>query len=223
MKPLLILDLDGTLVDSLTGIAASLNHSLAAHHQASHPQSAVRNFVGDGVAMLVKRALGEMQQPSLATAVVESFKQHYAANWQSGTHAYAGITEALEALDRAGYPLAVLSNKPHAFTTTMTARVFPTIKFAAVLGQRDGIPQKPEPTGALEIAKIANRTAQDCIVIGDSTMDLETAQRAGMRAIAVTWGYHDRERLIEAGASHLIDHPNQLNAAWIVSRLDLDS
>ncbi len=220
MKPLLILDLDGTLVDSLTGIAASLNHSLAEHDQVTHPPSAVRNFVGDGVVMLVKRALGEAHESTLAASVIDSFKQHYDANWQSGTHAYEGITEALEALIEAGYPLAVLSNKPHAFTTAMTARVFPTIKFAAVLGQRDGIPHKPEPQGALEIAKLAGRAPQDCIVIGDSTMDLETARRAGMRAIAVTWGYHDRNRLIEAGATHMIDHPNQLNAACIASRLD---
>ena len=220
MKPLLILDLDGTLVDSLAGISASLNHSLAAHHQATHPPSAVRNFVGDGVTMLVKRALDETQDSFLVTAVVESFKQHYAANWLSGTHAYAGVPEALEALTQAGYPLAVLSNKPHAFTIAMTSRVFPTIKFTTVLGQRDGVPQKPEPQGALEIAKIANRLARDCIVIGDSTIDLETAHRACMRAIAVTWGYHDRERLIEAGASLLIDHPNQLNAACITSWLD---
>jgi phosphoglycolate phosphatase len=220
VKPLLIFDLDGTLVDSLTGIAASLNHSLAEHDQASHPPSEVRNFVGDGVVMLVKRALGEAHEPTLAASVVDSFKQHYDANWQSGTHPYTGITEALEALNQAGYPLAVLSNKPHAFTTAMTARVFPTIKFTAILGQRDGIPHKPEPQGALEIAKIADRTPNDCIIIGDSTMDLETARRAGMRAIAVTWGYHDCDRLIEAGASQLIDRPDQLNAACITSRLD---
>lgn len=220
MKPLLILDLDGTLVDSLTGITASLNHSLAEHNQATHPPSAVRNFVGDGVVMLVRRALGEAHEPTLAASIIDSFKKHYDASWQNGTHAYEGITEALETLIETDYPLAVLSNKPHAFTTAMTARVFPEIKFAAVLGQRDGIPHKPEPQGALEIAKMTGYAPQDCIVIGDSTMDLETARRAGMRAIAVTWGYHDRNRLIEAGATHMIDHPNQLNAACIASRLD---
>ena len=220
MKPLLILDLDGTLVDSLTGIAASLNHSLAEYKHATHPPSAVRNFVGDGVVMLVKRALGETHEPTLATSIIDSFKGHYDANWQSGTRAYEGITEALESLNEAGYPLAVLSNKPHAFTTAMAQRVFPTIEFAAVLGQRDGVPHKPEPQGALEIAKMTGHAPLDCIVIGDSTMDLETARRAGMRAIAVTWGYHDRERLIEAGATHMIDHPHELNAACIASRLD---
>lgn len=220
MKALLILDLDGTLVDSLKGIAASLNHSLAEHNQATHPPSAVRNFVGDGVVMLVKRALGEPHEPTLAASVIDSFKAHYDANWQNGTHPYEGITEALEALSEAGYPLAVLSNKPHAFTVAMTARLFPTIKFAAVLGQRDGIPHKPEPQGALEIANMTNHAPKDCIVIGDSTMDLETARRAGMRAVAVTWGYHDRKRLIEAGATHMIDHPQELDAACITSRLD---
>jgi len=220
VKPLLILDLDGTLVDSLKGIAASLNYSLTAHGQSSHLPSAVRNFVGDGVIMLVKRALGNAENPSLTASVVDGFKHHYDANWQNGTRPYEGITEALKSLGRDGYPLAVLSNKPHAFTTTMTARMFPTIKFAAVLGQCDGTPHKPDPHGALEIAKIAGRSPQECIVIGDSTMDLETARRAGMQAIGVTWGYHDRQRLIESGASHLIDHPHQLNAANIASRLD---
>ena len=220
MKPLLIIDLDGTLIDSLKGIAASLNHSLMANGQTGHPPSAVRNFVGDGVVMLVKRALGNEGNPSLTASVIDGFKHHYDANWHNGTLPYEGITEALETLNQAGYPLAVLSNKPHAFTTAMTARMFPTIKFAAVLGQRDGIPHKPEPHGALEIAKIADRQPEECIVIGDSTMDLETAQRAGMQAIGVTWGYHDRERLIEGGATRLIDHPHQLNPATITSRLD---
>jgi phosphoglycolate phosphatase len=220
VKPLLIIDLDGTLVDSLTGIAASLNHSLAEHNQVTHPPSAVRNFVGDGVVMLVKRALGETHETTLTASVIDSFKEHYDANWQSGTHPYEGITEALESLSEAGYPLAVLSNKPHAFTIAMTARVFPTIKFAAVLGQRDGIPHKPEPQGALEIANMIGHAPQDCIIIGDSTTDLETARRAGMRAIAVTWGYHDRKRLIAAGATHMIDHPHELNAECITSRLD---
>ncbi len=223
MKPLLIFDLDGTLVDSLAGIAASLNHSLAKHGQATHPPSAVRNFVGDGVVMLVKRSLGKAHDPFLAESLIDDFKRHYDSHWQNGTHAYVGINDALETLAQSGFPLAVLSNKPHAFTTAMTARVFPTIKFAAVLGQRDGIPQKPEPHGALEIARIVDRTPQECVIIGDSTMDLETAHRAGMRAIAVTWGYHDRERLIEAGADQMIDHPSQLNADWIASRLDSKS
>lgn len=220
MKPLLIFDLDGTLADSLPGISASLNHSLTIHGRPTRPQASIRNFVGDGVAMLIKRALGESDEATLANAVIETFKQHYDTNWHHGTHPYPAIIEVLETLTEAGYPLAVLSNKPHAFTTAITTRVFPSIKFATVLGQRDGIPHKPEPHGALEIAKMAGHTPQDCIVIGDSTMDLETARRAGMRAIAVTWGYHDRERLIEAGATHMIDHPNQLNAACIASRLD---
>ncbi|MGA0854170.1 MAG: HAD family hydrolase [Luteolibacter sp.] len=223
MKPLLIFDLDGTLVDSLAGIAGSLNHSLALHGQATHPPAAVRHFVGDGVQMLVKRALGGTHDPSLAAMIVDDFKRHYDTHWQSGTRAYDGILEALETLTSEAYPMAVLSNKPHAFTTAMTERVFPSIKFAAVLGQRDGSPQKPDPHGALEIACMVGRDPSDCIVIGDSTMDLETARRAGMRAIAVTWGYHDRERLIEAGADWMIDHPHQLSAESIASWLDSKS
>lgn len=223
MKPLLIFDLDGTLVDSLPGITASLNHSLASHDQPQHPQANVRNFVGDGVVMLVKRALGEKFDPDLANAVIETFKQHYDAHWHLGTHPYPGITTQLAALSQDGFPLAVLSNKPHAFTTAMTARIFPSIAFTVVLGQRDGIPHKPEPHGALEIARIAGCNPHECIIIGDSSIDLETARRAGMRAIAVSWGYHDRERLKQAGATALTELPEQLTPQLIASRLDSPS
>jgi phosphoglycolate phosphatase len=93
--------------------------------------------------------------------------------------------------------------------------MFPSIRFAAVLGQRDGIPHKPNPAGALQLADILGASPENCIVIGDSTMDLETAANAGMRAVTVTWGYHDRNRLVAAGATRLIDHPSELPALLV--------
>jgi phosphoglycolate phosphatase len=96
--------------------------------------------------------------------------------------------------------LAVLSNKSHAFTVEMTSVLFPTIPFAAVLGLRPGAPPKPDPSGALELAATLGVAPGDCLVIGDSTMDIDTAKRAGMRSCAVTWGYHDAARLAGADA-----------------------
>ncbi|MCU0753084.1 MAG: HAD family hydrolase [Akkermansiaceae bacterium] len=202
MKPCLIFDLDGTLVDSLPGIAASLNRTLTAHGLPGHSDARVRSFIGDGIRNLILRAIPKGAEP----ATVESLF------WKSGSTIYPGVANLLDELQKSGFEMAVLSNKVHDFTVEMVREMFPAIRFAAVLGQRDGIPHKPNPAGALQLADMLGAAPENCVVIGDSTMDLETAANAGMRAIAVTWGYHDRERLLAAGASRLIDHPSALPA-----------
>lgn len=211
MKRCLIFDLDGTLVDSLAGIADSLNRALAHCGLPSHPSADVRNFIGDGARILIQRAAPNADLHQLAE-IEAAFSADYQETWQNGTTPFAGVTEALADLQARGELLAVLSNKPHPFTTTIVAQIFPAIPFAAVLGQRDGIPQKPHPAGALEISTIVGVPPIACTLVGDSTMDLETARNAGMQAIAVTWGYHDRARLEAAGASVLIDNPQEFLA-----------
>jgi phosphoglycolate phosphatase len=206
----LIFDLDGTLVDSLDGIAASLNHALHASNLPTHSHDAVRGFIGNGARVLIERGTPAGSADSLIEVVEQAFKAHYDLHWPAGTIAYNGIEDLLENLQRRGHELAVLSNKPHPFTEAMVARLFPTIRFAVVLGQRTGIPHKPDPTGALEIAATLGLAPAQCYVIGDSTMDIETALNAGMRPVAVTWGFHDRERLIAAGATSLADDPAAL-------------
>ncbi len=198
-------------MDSLRGIAASLNHALAASGHPVHPDEAVRGFIGNGSRILIERAVPADADEALLHTVEQAFKADYDLTWPNGTTAYYGIIELLESLQLRGYPLAVLSNKPHPFTATIVSRMFPTIRFATVLGQRAGIPHKPDPAGALEISNSLQLRPEDCIVIGDSTMDLETARNAGMRAIAVTWGFHDRERLVAAGAESIADHPADLS------------
>jgi phosphoglycolate phosphatase len=210
MKHGLIFDLDGTLVDSLLGIAASLNRALAMSGLPTHPADAVRGFIGNGAQVLVQRAAPPGENESSLTAIGQAFKVDYDLTWPEGTFAYDGNVQLLELLQVQGYPLAVLSNKPHLFTEAIVAQVFPTIRFSVVLGQRAGIPHKPDPTGALEICHGLQLDPARCIVIGDSTMDLETAGNAGMKAVAVTWGYHDRGRLITAGAGLIADHPANL-------------
>lgn len=210
MKCGLIFDLDGTLVDSLDGIAASLNHALHASNLPTHSHDAVRGFIGNGARVLIERGTPAGSADSLIEVVEQAFKAHYDLHWPAGTIAYNGIEDLLETLQRQGHELAVLSNKPHPFTEAMVARLFPTIRFAVVLGQRAGIPHKPDPTGALEIAATLGLAPAQCCVIGDSTMDIETALNAGMRPVAVTWGFHDRERLIAAGATSLADDPAAL-------------
>lgn len=212
MKPCLIFDLDGTLVDSLPGIAASLNRTLSAHGLPGHSDARVRSFVGDGLRNLILRAAPKGVEPANVESLLGLYRKDYALSWKSGSTVYPGVANLLDELQKSGFAMAVLSNKVHDFTVEMVRAMFPSIRFAAVLGQREGIPHKPNPAGALQLADILGTSPENCVVIGDSTMDLETASNAGMRAIVVTWGYHDRDRLVAAGATRLIDHPSELPA-----------
>lgn len=215
MKRVLLFDLDGTLIDSLPGIAGALNRSLIASRLPGHELAAVRSFIGDGARMLVERAAAEAPLEIL-DALEAAFKTDYDTSWPEGTLVYEGITAMLEHFQAAGHPLAVVSNKPHAFTTATVARLFPAIRFAEVCGQRPGIPHKPDPSGALGIAATLGRAPAECVFVGDSTIDAETARRAGMTFVAVTWGYHDREPLRKSSPAAVIDTPGEL-IAWLDS------
>ena len=175
-----------------------------------HPDAAIRSFIGGGLRLLVEQAAPAGADPALIDSLVALYKNDYDLTWAAGTRVYPGIHEMLDELQQHGFQLGVLSNKIHDFTVIMIREVFAGIRFVEVLGQREGIPPKPHPAGALEIAAALGSAPANCVLIGDSTLDLETAQRAGMSAIAVAWGYHDRARLLAAGAPRLIDHPSEL-------------
>jgi phosphoglycolate phosphatase len=210
VKPFLIFDLDGTLVDSLRGIADTLNRTLDAHGLPGHSDANVRSFVGNGLRNLVTRAAPQGADPALIDSLLALYRKDYDLTWKQGTVPYPGIVAMLDELRRDGFTMAVLSNKTHEFTVTMVHGMFPNIHFTQILGQRDGLPHKPDPAGALHLADAMGASPENCVVIGDSTMDIETAANAGMRSIAVSWGYHDRRRLEAAHPGHLIDHPPEL-------------
>jgi len=208
--PSLILDLDGTLIDSLPGIANSLNRTLEAHDLPTHPQAAVRTFIGNGIEMLIKRGAPGDTSPDVIESLVTKFKADYQMTWIEGTKPYPAIAHLLKDLQKDGYQLSVLSNKVHHFTQTIVRELFPLIHFTCVIGQEDGKHHKPHPAGALKIASAMGSAPDQCVLIGDSTIDLETAANAEMPSIAVTWGYHDRDRLQAANPTQLIDQPADL-------------
>ncbi len=184
----LIFDLDGTLVDSLPGIATALNHSLRELDLPTHSQEAVVKFIGDGIYSLVERALG----PHLAhrrQEVVAGFQKHYATHWKTGTSPYPGILELLEDLHQRKIPLAVLSNKPHAYTVEIVATLFPPHLFSPVQGHHEAFPKKPDPTTALQIVSDWGLTPQEVAYVGDSTVDLATAQAGNLIPLIFSWGY----------------------------------
>ena len=186
----LVFDLDGTLVDSLSGIAAALNRALDTAGLPTHGLDAVRSFVGNGSLELARRALPP-QSPLPPEELEKSFRLHYTHTWQEGTHPYPGIPELLDRLH--GRPLAVLSNKPDPFTRDIVATLFPPHTFQHVIGQSARFPRKPAPDALLHLAGCWSVPPQALTLIGDSLPDLETAANAGSAFIGVAWGYHPLE------------------------------
>ncbi len=196
MKAFLVFDLDGTLVESLPGIAEGLNRALAAVGHAPHPQEAVRGMIGRGAKNLCAAALGYADAALAPAAELEAlhaaFSREYPQCWQGeGTIPYRGIHEMLVRLSAAGARLAVLSNKPHAVTEVMVKTLFPDIPFEPILGHTGAFPRKPAPEALLHIAALWGVPPSGITLVGDSLYDARTAQNAGAACVLGTWGYAD--------------------------------
>ena len=205
-----IFDLDGTLIHSLPGLAASLNRILQANNLPTHPESSVRGFIGNGIKKLIERAAPSDCPEKTIQLLTQQMSEDYASTWKSGTSPYPGITTVLNELTQRKIALAVFSNKPHIFCQEMTDHLFPAISFTTVLGQRDGAPAKPDPTGAFNVAQSLNQAPENIAFLGDSTIDIATARNAGMLPIAATWGYHDQPALEAEHPAHIIHHIKEL-------------
>jgi phosphoglycolate phosphatase len=208
-----LFDLDGTLLDTLQDLADSTNRCLARLGLPGHPAEAYRYFVGDGVANLALRALpAERRDPASVEALKQLFNQDYTGHWADKTRPYEGIAGLLDALSERGRPVAVLSNKPHAFTVEMVRHFLGSWSFAAVYGARDSHPRKPDPTAALEIGAAMGLAPAQVLYAGDTRTDMETARNAGMFAVGVLWGFRPRAELEESGAQALVSRPAELLA-----------
>lgn len=209
-----IFDLDGTLIDSLEDLADSVNAALVMAGFPTHPVDTYRTFVGNGIEMLIKRALppDALQHMSSAEiqAVVQNMNQVYASNWHAKTRCYAAIPELVAHLHQHGMPLAVLSNKPHAFTCEIIDYFFPQKPFRLVYGARPGLPHKPDPTTALSLAAELAVPPAQITFIGDSNVDIQTGLRAGMSTLGVCWGFRSQEELVSAGAAALVRQPAEI-------------
>lgn len=203
-----IFDLDGTLIDSLADIGASMNRALETHGLPPHPIQHYRQFVGEGVEVLTRKASGD--HPTLQPAVLATYRGIYAENLFGHTAPYPGIHELLGQLKQQPLHLGVLSNKPHVTTQKLVAALFADVPFRAVYGQRSEVPRKPDPSAALAIARDLQVNPQECLFIGDSAIDMQTANAAQMFAVGVTWGFRSREELHAYGARVAIDHPLEL-------------
>lgn len=178
----------------------ALNRALQSLGQQTHPEDRVRTFIGDGSWILSRRALGGDPPKEQVDRLYSRFLEEYGEAWREGTTIYPGLTSMLHDLQDEGLPLAVLSNKPHRFTSEMVKALFRPGLFRVVRGEGPETPRKPDPLGATTIAEALDLAPAEIAMVGDSTVDHETAVAAGMQPILVTWGFHDVERLTRTGA-----------------------
>jgi len=206
-----IFDLDGTLLNTLEGLANCYNRVLVQLGHPTHPAAAYQYFIGDGARQCITRCLpADARSEEHIEQALRLQQADYSASWQLDTRPYPGIVDMLENLARLGLPLTVLSNKDHEFTLACVEHFFPTIAFEQVVGFSASIPHKPDPTGAQTIARALNLPAASIDFLGDTAMDMQTAVTCGMTAIGALWGFRDADELIRAGAQRLISHPNNL-------------
>ena len=206
-----VFDLDGTLLDTLEDLMLSTNAALAAHGMPAHSLDDVRRFVGNGVALLIKRAVPAGTPADVEAAVLEDFKRHYGAHCEDHTGPYPGIPEMLARLREAGVALAVVSNKPDFAVQELVERRFPGT-FDAVLGENEaaGISKKPAPAMVEAALARMGRDREGMVYVGDSEVDVATAANAGCPCLSVTWGFRTREELVDAGATTFVETPAEL-------------
>ncbi len=204
MKAHLVFDLDGTLVESLPGIAEGLNRALHSLGLPEHPCSAVRGMIGRGAKNLCAAGIGyadaTLAPPDTLEAVHAAFRREYPLSWQgSNTLPYPGVDNMLARVVAAGAKVAILSNKPHDVTEDIVHTLFPTIPFAPLLGHTGQFPRKPDPAALLHIAESWRVAPSQLTLVGDSLYDARTAANAGAACALVAWGYAKVPELVAWG------------------------
>jgi phosphoglycolate phosphatase len=207
----IIFDLDGTLADTLTDIANSMNRVLMEKGYPVHRVEDYKNLIGRGLENLVTTSLPlESRLPSIISSCLACLIDDYRDNCLVHTHLYPGIESMLYSLQDRGVRLAVFSNKADDLTQIIVQSLMPSIPFSKIVGARPDYPKKPDPSGARLISDYFNIHPEEMIYMGDSDVDMLTARGAGMLAVGVLWGFRTGEELLRNGADHLLSHPSEL-------------
>lgn len=206
-----IFDLDGTLLDTVEDLADSVNMVLENMGFPTYETEKYKYFVGDGLWKLLERTLPPEKQDEATIASCSSqFLKIYGNRIANKTKPYKGIPELLDELDRRGVKKAILSNKPHSATIELVEKLLSNWKFEAVFGERPGVPKKPNPASALEIMGIMGAPVGQTLYLGDTSVDMKTANAADVYAVGVLWGFRGADELLSAGAKVLIEKPADL-------------
>jgi len=207
-----LFDLDGTLVDTLEDLADSMNSVLGHNRFPVHGLEEYKYFVGAGMEDLVRQAIPESfrHDGEIVAKCLESMREEYGRRWKDKTRPYEGIPELLDALTQRGVKMAILSNKPDDSAKRVAAELLGGWRFEAVLGERPSVPRKPDPTAAIQIAEQLAIPAHEFAYLGDTIIDMQTGNGAGMYAVGVLWGFRKADELLAGGAKALIGKPLDL-------------
>ena len=209
-----IFDLDGTLLDTLGDLAASVNYAMSTHHLPEHSVDEVRMMVGNGVRKLMERAIPDGAANPCFDEAFATFRHHYMEHQLDTTRPYDGIVETIRELKMRGCRLAVVSNKMMAATQELVAHFFPEIEVASGEHEAAGIRKKPAPDTVYEALRqlglVVGGFPADTVYVGDSDVDIATARNSGLPCISVLWGFRDKPFLLEHGATTFVSTPQEL-------------
>ena len=206
-----LFDMDGTVLDTLDDLCDSINHSLAEFSLPPVSREHVRQCLGNGAAFLVSHSIPAGSSPELEADVLAFYKPWYDAHCLIKTAPYEGILPMMQSLKEHGLRLAIISNKPDRAVQELSDAFFPGLLELSV-GESPSVRRKPAPDTVLTAASQIGLSVDQCVYVGDSEVDLQTARNAGMDCISVTWGFRDEAQLIEAGASVLVRTPEELES-----------
>ena len=205
MKNTILFDLDGTLLDTLTDLTASVNYALARVGLPARSRDEVRSFLGDGYKVLMEKACGGADSAD----ALKYFTEYYAVHLEDNTAPYPGVTDALAALAAKGRKMAVVSNKGYDAVQVLCGRFFAP-HVTLYYGVSDTLRKKPAPDMLLAAMRDLHSDAEDCVMVGDGEPDIAMARAAGIDIISVTWGFRTREQLEKAGGTVFLDKTNML-------------
>ena len=214
MKKLAIFDLDGTLLNTIYDLGEACNYALRKHGFPQHPIQAYNFMVGNGVKMLIEKAYPE-STPEIFEELLHDFRAYYDDHCIENTRPYKGIPELLQALTEKDVKIAVASNKYQKAVEKICYHYFPNIPFVALEGDVENRPRKPDPSIVFSILLKHPVTKSDVLFIGDSAVDIETARRAAVESIGVSWGFRPISELRRAYADYIVNNPEE-----ILNRLD---
>ncbi len=206
-----IFDLDGTLLNTLRCIGSAFNQALGALDYPQHPIKDYAAFIGDGVFKCAERALpNDARTQPIIKALVEHEREIYDATWADNIEIYDGITALLKTLKESSIPTAVLTNKDQAAADICLDGCFPDHDFMAVIGYTGAYPHKPHPECGNALLNMLSLAPSEVLMLGDTSVDIETARACKLFAVGVSWGFRTRHSLMQAGCDLLIDHPSEL-------------
>lgn len=211
-----VFDLDGTLLDTLNDLAASVNYALGQYGYPLRSADEVRRALGNGVQRLMLASVPAGLSDEQFSEVFACFKRHYVAHSMDTTRPYPGIDALLQALSAAGYRLAIVSNKMNAAVQELQAHFFERW-IGVAIGESATVRRKPAPDTVIEALRALGSEREEAVYVGDSEVDLATARNAGLECLSVTWGFRDETYLRSLGARHLMHHPADV-ADWLTRR-----